>query len=220
MSQITEESSMDAWIAIVETVLNNGKEFKDEKGRTFKQLLNNNLIILNPKKDISKPINKISSSEKWLYPTIDEIKRIFLKKERVPTYDYTYGQRLFNFNDQTNQIDDFVLPYLNNKTNKYSRRLYVSLWNPIKDSKYGVNLDMPGIVGIWFKLVNDKITATVIIRNNDCFIGFPANLYQIYILQKYISEKTGFETGRIVIYSLSVHIYMDHLDDIKKIMGI
>ena len=219
MSQIIEETSMEAWLGIVDEVIKNGKEFKDGKGRVFKQILNNNLIILNPKQDISKPINTISRSEKWLYPTIDEIKRIFLKKETVPTYEYTYGQRLFNFNDQINQIDHFVIPYFKDKIKKNSRRLFVSTWNPIKDSKYGTDHEIHGIVGIWFKLVENKITATVIIRNNDCFVGFPANLYQIHILQKYISEKTGFETGRIVIYSLSMHIYMDHLDDIKLLIG-
>ena len=141
-------------------------------------------------------------------------------KKTMPTYEYTYGQRLFNFNDEVDQIDDYVIPYLKDKLQNNSRRLYVSSWNPIVDSKYGYKEDMPGIVGIWFKLVDEKITVTAIIRNNDCFVGFPANLYQIYVLQKYISEKTGFDTGRIVFYSLSMHVYLDHLDDIKNLLGL
>jgi len=220
MNEINGKGSMEAWVQVVDTILREGKDFKDTDGRVFRQLLNVNLVIDRPEKDITKPINIISRSEKWLYPSIDEIKRIFLMKKKVPTYDFTYGQRLFNFNNEINQVDEFVIPFLKDKVKKNSRRLYITPWNPLMDSRFDYKKDMPGIVGIWFKVVDDKLTVTAIIRNNDCFVGFPANLYQIYVIQKYIADKTGFETGKIVFYSLSMHVYMDHLDDIKKLLGV
>jgi len=220
MTEIIEKKSMDVWKSAISYIIQTGTEHTDERGRIFRQLLNVNLVIEDPSVDITEPINILSRSDKWLYPTIDEIRRIFLMKKTIHTYKYTYGQRIFNYNYTINQIDDYVIPLLKDKKRKFTRRLYVSLWDPIKDSKTDEKEEMPGVVGIWFKLVDKRLIATAMIRNNDCFMGFPANLYQIYVLQKYITDKTGTEPGRIVFYSLSMHIYLDHLEDIKNLLGI
>jgi thymidylate synthase len=216
---IIARTSKEAWIKSIQHIIANGTEHELNKGK-IKQVLNLNLIINEPEIDITEPISIISRSDKWLYPTIDEIKKFFLMKKIMHPYGYTYGQRMFNFNNGVNQIDDFIIPYISDKKNKNTRRLFVSLWDPTEDSKLDLKMEMPGLVGIWFKMVDNQITATAIIRNNDCFIGFPANLYQIHLLQKYISEKTGYETGHIVFYSLSIHVYLDHIEDIKKMLDI
>ncbi len=220
MAEIIEKTSTDAWKQAISMIIEKGEDFSDNEGRKFRQLLNVSLTITEPSLDIKNPINILSQSDKWLYPSIDEIRGIFLRRKTMHPYEYTYGQRIFNYGNALNQIDSYVIPYLKDKINKNTRRLYVSLWNPLKDANFESRVENPGLVGIWLKMVDNKLTATAVIRNNDCFIGFPANLYQVHTLQEYIAEKTGIEPGRIVFYSLSMHIYIDHLDEIKSLLDI
>jgi len=220
MTELKGKTSIEAWKASVAYVIDKGRIYADADGRKFKQVLNVNLEITEPEKDITEPINILSRSEKWLYPKLDEIRSIFLMNKSVHSYEYTYGQRIFNYSNELKQIDDYIILFLKDKTHQMTRRLYVSLWNPLKDSKYDTGIEMPGLVGIWLKVHDRQLTMTGIIRNNNCFMGFPATLYQVYILQKYISDRTGLDPGSIYFYSLSMHILLDQLDDIKNMMGI
>ncbi len=220
MAEITERTTLAAWKDALTKIIREGTEHRDGMGRIFRQLLNVNLLIEEPARDIAEPIAILGRSDKWLYPTIDEIKRIFLMKKTIHSYKYTYGQRIFNYNSQVDQIDDYVIPLLNDPKRRFTRRLYVPLWDPVRDSKTDDREEMPGVVGLWFKVVRDRLTATAIIRNNDCFMGFPANIYQVHVLQSYICEKTGLEPGGIAVYSLSMHVYLDHIDDINNLLGI
>ncbi len=57
-----------------------------------------------------------------------------------------------------------------------------------------------------------------VIRSNDLFFGWPANIYQVSILQKFVAERIGCELGNIQTVSVSAHIFEDQFDDIKKIL--
>ena len=57
------------------------------------------------------------------------------------------------------------------------------------------------------------------IRSNDLFFGWPANIYQIYMLQKFIAEKLKVERGNISTVSNSAHVFKEDLEEINKIIG-
>jgi thymidylate synthase len=59
---------------------------------------------------------------------------------------------------------------------------------------------------------------TAVIRSCDLFFGWPANIYQLYVLQKYVSEKVNCEIGTLSTFLASAHIFEDQFENIKKIL--
>lgn len=70
-----------------------------------------------------------------------------------------------------------------------------------------------------FKVRDNKLNVTAVIRSNDLFFGFPANVYQIYILQEYVRKRLGIDTGDITFFSNSAHIFEDNFEDILKVIS-
>jgi len=59
---------------------------------------------------------------------------------------------------------------------------------------------------------------TVIIRSNNLFFGFPANIYQTYILQEYVAQRLNKELGKITLLLLSAHIFEDQFGDVEEMI--
>jgi len=214
MVEIKGKNVEDVWKKVLKQVYEKGEDFVDKDGRTCRELLNVSLNIENPEK-ITKPIEMLNSFGKWIYPPLEELETFILIKKDVPGYYYNYGSRAFNFNG-INQIDKFVIPLL--KKDKTSRRASVIFYNPIKDS-FTFKKDIPGMIMANFNVRDGKLHVTTLIRSNDLFFGWPANIYQIYTLQKYISKKLDCELGSLTTTSISAHIFEDHFEDIKKVFG-
>jgi thymidylate synthase len=151
----------------------------------------------------------------WIYPTVEELSTIMFNKEDLAIYEYSYGHRIFNFMDKKDQINDYVIPLL--KSDPNSRRAVISLSNPATDSDI-LNKNVPSLMFIHFKIKDDKLNCTCFIRSNDFFIGWPGNIYQIYLLQKYVSDKLNIKIGMLSTVSCSAHIFHEHFENVKKII--
>ncbi|PIZ54003.1 hypothetical protein COY26_00300, partial [Candidatus Woesearchaeota archaeon CG_4_10_14_0_2_um_filter_33_10] len=68
-----------------------------------------------------------------------------------------------------------------------------------------------------FKIRKQKLNATMVVRSNDLFFGWPANLYQLFVLQDYIGKKLGCKTGSLTTFSNSAHIFKDQFEDIQQV---
>ena len=213
--EIESESTLTAWKNALNLVLNEGTDFEDEN-RVCREVLNLSIKIKKPEKDINKPIEILNSLKKWVYPPLDEIEDIILSKKFSPVYRFVYGPRLFNFDDTVDQINNFIIPLL--ESNKDSRRAVVTLWNPKHDSDI-FNKSVPGLISLDFKLRNNRLNVTAIIRSNDLFFGWPANVYQIYCLQEYVRKKLNCLPGSLTTFSTCIHVYKDQIEDIKQILG-
>jgi thymidylate synthase len=115
-----------------------------------------------------------------------------------------------------NQVDDFIIPLLKKDPN--SRRAVVVLYSPVADSRVNKK-ETPSLISIFIKIIEKKLTLTIVIRSNDMFIGWPANIYQVYLLQKYVGEKLGIETGSITTISHSAHIFTEYDEEIKAALS-
>ena len=197
-------------------VLHEGKDFTDKDGRICREVMNIKIEIDMPYNDITQPIEKISSSRKWVYPRLDEIANITLTRKISPGHVYVYGQRIFNYEDSINQIDKFIIPLL--RKDKTTRRALISLWNPRIDSNI-FNKEVPSIVDVFFVKEDNKVNVTAIIRSNNVFFGMPANLYQIYLLQEYVSQRLGIEMGMMTLFLLSAHIFEDQFNDVEEMIS-
>jgi len=214
--EIKSETIINAWKSSLKYIFESGEDFTDENNRVCREVLNLITEVNNPGDDITVAIDVLNSFKKWVYPPLDEIGDLILSRKLSPTYSYSYGPRLFNFQNTVNQIDNFIIPLL--KRNSFSRRGIVLVWNPVEDSNI-YRRDVPGLISIYFKIRKKRLNATIVVRSNDIFFGWPANLYQVFVLQDYIAKKLGCQIGSLTTFSNSAHIFKDQFEDIQKVIS-
>jgi thymidylate synthase (methanogen type) len=210
---INEKLCVDAWKKALKHIIDEGSDFTDTDNRQCREVLNLIVNIEQPGKDYDKLIDMMKQFE-WIYPTSEELSAIIFNKEDLAIYEYSYGPRIFNFAGKKDQINDYVIPLLRNDPN--SRRAVISLFNPSTDSDI-VNKNVPSLMFIHFKIKNNELTCTCFIRSNDFFIGWPGNIFQIYLLQKYVADKLNIKTGALSTMSCSAHIFHEHFEHVNKI---
>jgi len=212
--EIREKTAEKAWKKLLKYVLENGVEFIDRKNRLCKETLNIITVIENSD-EITKPLEILSSFQKWVYPPLEEIKNSILGKKDTAGYYYHYGSRAFNYNG-INQINDYVIPLL--KKDSTNKRGIVVFYGPEKDT-LPLKKETPGMVMMNFNIRNKKLHATAVIRSNDLFYGWPANIIHTYFLAEYIGKELNCPIGTITTISISAHIFEDQFEYIKKIIG-
>lgn len=112
--------------------------------------------------------------------------------------------------ETTNQVERLIHEL---KTNPSSRRHVISLWN-IDDA-----WDMALQPCVWHNqwLVKEgKLHLIVGVRSNDVALGQPFNVFQYYVLQRMITQVTGYELGTLTFNINDVHLYERHLDLIQE----
>jgi len=211
---INEKICVDGWKKVLKYILDEGTDFTDTDNRQCREVLNLMVTIEQPEKDHDKLIDIMKQFE-WIYPTSEELSTIIFNKEDLAIYEYSYGPRIFNFGNKKDQINDYIIPLL--KSDPSSRRAVISLFNPSTDSDI-LNKNIPSLMYIYFKIKNNELICTCFIRSNDFFIGWPGNIYQIYLLQKYVSDKLYIKTGALSTMSCSAHIFHEHFEYVKKII--
>lgn len=213
MVEIKGKTAEQVWKKLLEHVILEGLEFTDRKGRVCKEAMNVVTVIENPE-NVSKPMEILNGFQKWVYPPIDEIKDSILGKKDAQGYYYHYGARAFDFNG-INQIDDYVIPLL--KKTPTTKRAITVFYDPNKDT-LPIKKETPGMVMVNFNIRNKKLHTTIVIRSNDIFYGWPANVIQAYCLADYIGKELNVEVGTISTVSISAHIFEDQIEDIKKVV--
>jgi thymidylate synthase len=120
-------------------------------------------------------------------------------------WDYTYHQRLFEY-EQTGQKTDQVNQIINKlKTTSFSNRAQAITWMPWRD--YDV-AGPPCLQRIWCKIVDDEwLEMHTSWRSRDAYNAAFMNMYAITLLQKMIADKIGIKVGRYVDDSDSYHVY-------------
>ena len=112
--------------------------------------------------------------------------------------------------EYTNQVQKLIDGIKNDPA---SRRHIISLWN-IDDA-----WDMALQPCVWhnqFLIKEKKLNLIVGIRSNDIALGQPFNVFQYYVLQRMISQITGYEIGQLIFNINDNHIYERHIDVLKK----
>jgi len=56
----------------------------------------------------------------------------------------------------------------------------------------------------------------VVMKTNDLYNAWPENAYAFTALQKYMAKELGVETGTYTHFSVSMHIYKDMFEEVKK----
>lgn len=114
------------------------------------------------------------------------------------------------------------------KTDPYSRRHVMTLWNPstVPDARLTFeeniiqgNSALPVCHGalIQFYVEKDQdLSLQVYIRSNDLFLGNPYNLINYTILLYMVAQVTGYKPKNLVVTIGDAHIYKNHVDQVKE----
>ena len=112
-------------------------------------------------------------------------------------------------NQLQNVINDLINPHT-----RSSRRHIVSAWNP-QQLDEGV---LPPCHVLFQFVVTDgnKLSCTLYQRSNDEFLGVPFNIASYSFLTHLIAKHCGLEAHEFIHYGGDVHIYDDHLEQVKE----
>ena len=98
------------------------------------------------------------------------------------------------------------------KNNPNSRRLIVSAWNVGELDK--MNLP-PCHLLFQFYVADGKLSCQLYQRSCDVFLGVPFNIASYALLTMMIARVTGLKPGDFVWTGGDVHIYLNHLEQVK-----
>jgi thymidylate synthase len=77
--------------------------------------------------------------------------------------------------------------------------------------------EVPCLNHFVFMMREGLLDLSVMIRSNDMFGAWPANVYALGELLTYVSEKTGLKPGTITTLSVNAHIYKHDWEKAKKV---
>lgn len=128
--------------------------------------------------------------------------------------------------DTINQID-YVVDCLRN--NPDSRRILFHGWNveylpdesasPQENVKAGRMALPPCHLLYQFYVANRRLSAQLLIRSSDSFLGLPYNTASLALLTHMLAQQCDLEPGEIIITTGDSHIYSNHLDQVREQLG-
>ncbi|MCK5239866.1 MAG: thymidylate synthase [Candidatus Thorarchaeota archaeon] len=190
------QDPVDGWTRIIQKIMQSGMLRVDERGIETRWLDNAMIHVMNPLE------NRVTE----LYPFSEKVLKEkyatqLLNPDRMD-FDYTYGERLNAWGDgEVNQIE-FVIKKL--QENPKSRRVVATTWDPRRDT---VSEEVPCLNHFVFMTRDDILDLSVMIRSNDMFGAWLANVYALGELLVHVSEKTSLTIGTITTLSVNAHIY-------------
>ncbi|MFX1543808.1 MAG: thymidylate synthase, partial [Promethearchaeota archaeon] len=180
------KTPVDAWIRAVRKIMESGMLRVDERGSETRW--HSNLMI-----HVEDPYSNRVSKE---YPFSERVLREkyatqLLDPDRMD-FEYTYGERLNAWGpDGLNQIE-YVIAKLRESPN--SRRAVATTWDPRKDT---VHDEVPCLNHFVFMKRNELLDLSVMIRSNDMYGAWPANIYALGELLTHVSERVDLKPGTI-----------------------
>ncbi len=198
--RIEAENIFELWRKAVNLVYFWGRDTDSERGRV-REILNLFSVLTNlePGKNFFEYFSK-SDMESY-------VRDSFLNPNEVRDAAYTYGNRLYQFGRL-----EKILNYL--KRHKNTRRALVVLWDPSRDVENPV--DVPCLTQVQFLVRGEKLYTFAYFRSHDVVKAYPENLYGLTQLVKKVLSEIKVEFGRLVVFSVSAHIYEEDFEYIKS----
>lgn len=105
------------------------------------------------------------------------------------------------------------------KTNKSSRRILFSYWNPIHVSKGAMRLPPCHMTCIFNVDSNDNLSALLLSRSGDFPIGVPANIQFYSALLYMIGQQLDLNPYELIHTCADSHIYLNQVDAVEEYLS-
>lgn len=160
------------------------------------------------------PYEKFRKSKDYSNETMDEfvqkIKDDETFAQKHGNLGPVYGKqwREFNGTDQLMELIEGI------KKNPYSRRHIINAWNPPELDQMALP---PCHMMFQFYVSSDgkRLSCQLYQRSADVFLGVPFNIASYALLTHMVAQACGLEAGEFVHTFGDVHIYKDHIDQVK-----
>lgn len=153
------------------------------------------------------------SRDEFLKKIVEDDKFAQKWGELGPIYGFQWRHWPTPDGGEIDQITDVIAQI---KKNPNSRRLIVSAWNAadIEDmAKAGLP---PCHTMFQFYVLDGKLSCQLYQRSADTFLGVPFNIASYALLTHMIAQVCGLQVGDFVHTFGDVHIYKNHLDQVKE----
>ncbi|MDA1316521.1 MAG: thymidylate synthase [bacterium] len=170
--------------------------------RYYTQQNNNNGPLLSQKEFIQQVKDDAGFAKKWgeLGPVYGVQWRHWKKPD---------GSEIDQIRTVINQI----------KTDPNSRRMIVSAWNAADIQEMAKAGLPPCHTMFQFYVLDGKLSCQLYQRSADVFLGVPFNIASYALLTMMVAQVTGLKPGDFVHTFGDVHIYKNHLDQVKEQLG-
>lgn len=148
---------------------------------------------------------------------MDEFKNFVLTDDafakKFGDLGFVYGKQWRHWQTSTNETIDQIKDLIHSlKTNPDSRRHIVSAWNP-EDIP---NMALPPCHTLFqFYVAEGRLSCQLYQRSADVFLGVPFNIASYALLTHLIAKECGLEVGEFVHTFGDVHIYSNHIEQVK-----
>jgi len=126
---------------------------------------------------------------------------------------FVYGKQWRAWEGAQGEIVDQISDVIHSiKHNPDSRRHIVSAWNPVDVP----HMALPPCHTLFqFYVADGKLSCQLYQRSADVFLGVPFNIASYALLTHLIAHETGLEVGEFVHTFGDVHIYSNHVEQVK-----
>jgi thymidylate synthase len=135
-----------------------------------------------------------------------------------------YGYQWRHFNNQYENctsdysgkgIDQlkYIIDSLKHPTEKYSRRLIMTAWNPCQIDEMALP---PCHVLCHFNVIDNNLSCILYQRSGDVGLGVPFNISSYCLLTHLIAKICNLNAKEFIYYLGNTHIYDDHIESLKE----
>ena len=129
---------------------------------------------------------------------------------RWVTTDPETGGKVF---DQIRYIVDTLKEIQQNPATPNLRRMVVTAWHPGNAAESKLP---PCHYTFCFSVIGDRLNCHLTQRSGDIALGIPFNLACYSLLTMMLARETGFKPGSFAHTIINAHIYVDHIEGLKK----
>lgn len=133
-----------------------------------------------------------------------------------PVYGFQwrhFGEKYIDHKSEYKGVDQIKTIIELIKTDPTSRRIFLSAWNPMDQSKMCLP---PCHVSYQFFVEDDKLSIQMYQRSADVFLGLPFNIASTALLLLLVAHETDLVPGKMIICIGDAHVYENHVDAVKK----
>ncbi|WP_316569873.1 thymidylate synthase [Neobacillus sp. YIM B06451] len=128
-----------------------------------------------------------------------------------------YGKQWRSWQGADGKVVDQITELIDQiKTNPDSRRLIVNAWNVAEIDKMAL---APCHCMFQFYVADGKLSCQLYQRSADLFLGVPFNIASYALLTLMIAQVCDLEPGEFVHTFGDVHIYKNHIQQVKEQLG-